>query len=112
MQPPVRRGFTIGLGAQGVHAMNQTVLCAKIANDFSRPRSARLPGQAEWLRPYLLKEAGKILDVGTARLERRRALEEYDSGSNHVGNLGGFHPCLPDFVGILKCPEKSDSFGV
>src|ERR1700721_2667541 len=102
MQPPVRRVFTIRLGAQGVHAMNQAVLSTKIANDFSRPRPARLPGEAEWLRPDLLKEAGKILDVWTARLERRRALEEYDSGSNHVGNLECLHPCLPDFVGILK----------
>src|ERR1700734_3530643 len=92
--------------------MNQAVLRTKIADDLSRPQPARLPGEAEWLRPDLLKEAGKILDVGTARLERRRALEEYDTGSNDLGNLKCLNPCLPDFVGILKRPEERASFGI
>ena len=82
--------------------MNQAVLRAKIANDFSLPRSARLPCETEWLRPDRLKEAGKILDVGAARLERRRALEKYDARPNRIGNLQCLHPGLPDLVRILK----------
>src|ERR1700722_12344484 len=112
MQPPVNGAFTIGRGNQGVHAMNQAVLRAKVANGFKGPWPPRLPCQTERLRPDVLKEARKILDIRAARPERRRALEKHDTCPNGLGNLKRLHPRLPDFVRILKRPEEGASVGI
>lgn len=112
MKPPVNRAFTIGRGHQGIDAMNQAVSRAKIADDFRRPRPARLPCDPEWLRPDLLKETGEILDVRADCLERRRALEKYDAGPNRVSDLKRLYPRLPHLVAILKRSEARASFGI
>ena len=105
MQAPVTLALMIRRADQRVNAMNQMVLLAKIAHDFSGPRAARFPCEPEWLRADLLKEATKIPDV-CSRTERRGALEEYDTGPNRVGNFKGLYPGLPDFIRILERSEK------
>src|SRR5579863_8567229 len=92
--------------------MMQVVLRTKITNDLSRPRPTGLPRKTKGLRANLLKEPGKVRDVGAVRPERRRTLEQNDTGTNRFGNLKGLYPGLPDFLRILKRSEERASCGI
>src|SRR3984957_18914808 len=112
MQAPGGRIFRVRPGDQGVHARDQPVFRAKVSAVFRRPGTPRLPCETKGLRPDLLKETGKILNVRAVRPERRGTLEKNHTGPNRIGYFKCLHPRLPDLVGILKRPEERASFGI